>query len=160
MIQEEFARLIFMYQQAAEGKGRSVEDLFAKTLDFIEHLKELLVTGDEEDKKAAQRMLNELHQHMKEHTESLCKGSGLTEEELMVNSDNAANFTPEQWKSLQEAKERLASAAKGLVKAFHTKEEGSKAKETLLSPESLMGKSPEKKEHKGKKTKKSHWMRS
>jgi outer membrane biosynthesis protein TonB len=159
MIQEEFARLIFMYQQAAEGKGKSVEELFKKTLDFIEHLKEILLTGDEEDRQAAQRMLTELHQYMKEHTQAMSKESGLSEEELMTSSENAENFTPEQWKSLQESKERLAGAAKGLSQAFHNKEEPS-VKEKPPSPESLMSKSPEKKDPKGKKPKKSHWMRS
>ena len=73
MIQEEFSRLIYMYQEAAEGKGTSVQEIFQKSLDFIEQLKKQLLTGDEEDKKAAVRMVKELYEYMKNHTKIMCE---------------------------------------------------------------------------------------
>lgn len=158
MLQEEFSRLIYMYQLAAEGKSGSVHELFQKSLEFIEHLKQELVKGDEEEKEAAIRMMRELYECMKAHTQLMCKQAGISEEQLIANSENPSNFTPEQWRNMQESKERLANAGKELVKIYQTQKTLEKA---LPNPESLMSKpSPEKKEKKGKKTKKSDWMRS
>lgn len=160
MIREEFSRLIFMYQQAAEGKGGDVQDIFQKSLDFIELLKQMLIHGDQEDKMAAIRMMKELHQHMRDHTKIMCKKSGITEEELMANAENPANFTPEQWKKMQESKEKLAKEGEDLIKILHA-EKSANEEEKLQSPESLISKeSHKKKDPKIKKTKKSDWMRS
>lgn len=160
MIREEFSRLIFMYQQAAEGKGGDVQDIFQKSLDFIELLKQMLINGDQEDKMAAVRMMKELHQHMKEHTKIMCKKSGISEEQLMANAENPANFTPDQWKKMQESKEQLAREGEELVKILHEQKSASDA-EKPESPESLMSKGPHKKQGpKPKKSKKSDWMRS
>lgn len=160
MLQEEFSRLIYMYQEAAEGKGSSVEELFRKSLEFISHLKQQLVTGDEEDKQAALRMMHELYEHMKRHTKFMCEKAGISEEQLMARSENPANFTPEQWKKMQESKKELAHAGEDLIKLLQSsKPEGGKGK--AETPESLMSKKPSrKKESKKKTTKKSNWMRS
>lgn len=156
MFREEFSRLIFMYQQAAEGKGADVQDIFQKSLDFIELLKQMLVTGDQEDKIAAGRMMKELHQHMQDHIKIMCKKSGISEEQLIANAENPANFTPAQWKKIQESKERLAKEGEELVKLIHTQKS-----EKLESSESLLSKDPHKKKSsKIKKTKRSDWMRS
>ena len=121
MLQEEFARLIYMYQQAAEGKEGSVKELFQKSLQFIEDLKQQLITGDEEDKQAAVRMMSELYQHMRNHTKSMCEKTGVTEEEMAANAENPANFTPEQWQSMQESKLKLAQSGQELVNCFDQK---------------------------------------
>ncbi len=147
MLQEEFSRLIFMYNQAAEGKGTTVQEIFQKSLEFIEHLKEVLIKGDEEDKKAALRMMKELYGHMQEHTKIMSQRSGLSEEKLIADSENPANFTPEQWRNMQESRMELAKAGEDLVKLLHTQEKP--------SPESIKPKAEKK-----KGPKKSKWMRS
>lgn len=158
MIQDEFSRLIFMYQEASQGKMISVEDIFKRTLDFIEHLKEVLVTGDEEDKQAAVRMISELYNCMQELTQTLSRRSGMSEEQLLATAENRANYTPEQWKNIQESKQRMASAGQGLAELLKPEEEASTKPET---PATLMSKSrPAKKGFKGKRAKKSDWMRS
>jgi hypothetical protein len=161
MIQDEFSRLVFMYHEAGEGKGASVEQIFKKTLDFIEQLRQVLVAGDDEDKQAAHRMIAELYKCMQELTQTISKRSGVSEEQLLANSENPANFTPDQWRSMQESKERLANAGKGLAELLE-RDKGLKERVQAQTPESLMSKKPssEKKEHKGKKPKKSDWMRS
>ncbi len=160
MLQEEFARLIYMYQQAAEGKEGSVKELFQKSLQFIEDLKQQLINGDEEDKKAAIRMMSELYQHMRNHTKSMSERSGVSEEEMAANAENPANFTPEQWQSMQESRQKLAQSGQELVKLLRPKESPS-GEENSISPESLMSKpTPDKKEPKKKKSKRSDWMRS
>lgn len=150
LIQEEFSRLIYLYQQAAEGKNVTVQDVFQKSLEFIEHLKEVIRKGDEEDRKAAIRMMNELFEHMQNHTKILCEKTGVTEEELMAKSEDPANFTPEQWRMMQEDKAKLAQSGKQLAELLQ--KPGAQTKADIPSPE--------KKEKKAKKPKKSHWMRS
>jgi hypothetical protein len=158
MIREEFSRLIYMYQEAAEGKGGDMQELFQKSLDFIELLKQMLIQGDQEDKAAAMRMMEELQKHMKDQLKIMSKKSGITEEQLMANAEDPANFTKEQWQKMQETKERLAREGKELVKILHEE----KSDETKpQSPESLVKQeSVKKKAPKVKKAKKSDWMRS
>ncbi len=122
MLQEEFSRLIFMYQEAAEGKGTSVQDIFQKSLDFIQHLKKEVAEGNEEDRQAAVKMMNELYQHMKNHTKTMCDRAGITEEEFIANAENPSNFTPEQWRAMQASREDLAHAGQDLVKLLREKE--------------------------------------
>ena len=122
-LQEEFSRLIHLYQMATEGKLTSVQEVFKKSLEFIEHLKEIITTGDAEDKQAAIRMMKELHEQMKNHTKTLCEVTGLSEEKLLADSENPALFTPDQWRKMQEDKERLAKAGRDLVSAVQETEE-------------------------------------
>lgn len=159
MLQEEFSRLIYMYQEAAEGKGTSVQDIFQKSLDFIQLLKKEVAEGSEEDRQAAVRMMNELYQHMKNHTKTMCDRAGISEEEFIANAENPANFTPEQWRAMQVSRENLAHAGQDLVKLLREKREaaGEVAPGSELMPPKA---TPEKKSSKIKKPKKSDWMRS
>lgn len=158
MIQEEFSRLIYMYQEAAEGKGEDMQVIFQKSVDFIELLKQMLIQGDDEDKVAAMRMMEELQKHMKEQLKIMSKKSGMTEEQLIANAENPANFTKDQWQKMQETKEKFAKEGKELVKILHEEKSN---KDKLQTPESLVTKeSVKKKSPKIKKAKKSDWMRS
>ena len=160
MIEEEFTRLIDLYQQAAEGKAGSVQEIFQKSLDFIEHLKNELATGDEEEKKAALLMIKELYKYMKGHTKMMSQRSGLTEEQLKTRSENPANFTPQQWKNMQESKKILAKAGEDLVKLLQIQKTAMKEGKAG-TPEAMMSKtSPEKKERKKSRARKSRWMRA
>lgn len=150
LIKEEFTRLIALYKQAVDDQNVSVKDLFHRSMEFIEHLKEVIQTGDEEDRKAAIQMMNELFLQMKNHTQTLCERTGITEEELTARSENPDNFTPEQWRMMQEDKAKMTQSGKQLAELMHDHPPGAKAK---APPE-------KKKEHKGRKIKKSHWMRS
>ncbi len=155
MIQEEFSRLIFMYQQSMEGKGND-QELFQKSMEFLGHLKNELAFGDEESKAAAFRMMQELHQYMKEHAKRISQRLGITEEQLAADIENSTNFTPEQWKNIQESKEKGAVAGKEIVKLF--RDEQTKEGKHPPSPEFMA--SSKKKEPKKKGPKKSGWMRS
>ncbi len=158
MLREEFSRLIYLYQQAAEGKGASVQEVFQKSIEFIEDLKKQLKEGDEEDRKAALRMMNELYQHMRNHTKIMCEKAGMTEEQLMAKSENPKNFSPEMWNEMQESKNRLAKAGQDLVQLIQFRPE---PKGALPSPAAMISKdSAARKGPRKKGTKKSDWMRS
>ncbi|MBS0605018.1 MAG: hypothetical protein JSS60_08320 [Verrucomicrobia bacterium] len=159
LLQEEFSRLIYLYQQAAEGKLASVDEVFEKSLEFVEHLKEMIKNGDAEDRKAAIRMMNELYSHMKNHTKTICNKTGQTEEQLMASSENPANFSPEQWQKMQAAKQQLGKSGQELVRLVQEvepkKEVPPSGPASVRPPES-----PKKKIPKGLNPKKSDWKRS
>lgn len=148
MLQEEFSRLIYLYQQASEGKNIPVEEIFYKSLEFIENLKEQIKNGDEEDRQAAIRMMNELYAYMKEHTKRMCEREGISEEQLIANSENPANFSPEQWTKMQETRQKLAQSGQQLVQLIQK------------HPQSQRPNPHDKKEPKKRKGKKSQWLRS
>jgi hypothetical protein len=152
MIQEEFSRLIDLYQQAAEGKGGSIDELFQKSLEFIEHLKKQIATGDEEDRQAGFRMMQELYDCMQAQAKTVAKSMGLNDEQLKANLENPANFTPEQWNKMQESNRRLSKAGEGLLEALQPKDPS--------APAASPSPPPDKKGPKVKKAKKSNWMRS
>lgn len=147
-LQEEFFRLIDLFQKASEGKHVRMEDVFSKSLEFIEHLKEQLRTGDEEDKQEAIRMMKELYQCMKDHTKMTCQREGITEEQLLANAENPAYFSPEQWQRIQETKERLKESSRQMVELVQNRDN------RLSLPSQV------KKERKKKRSKRSQWLRS
>jgi len=159
LLQEEFSRLIYMYQQASEGLLDNVEEVFRKSLDFVEHLKLTIKNGDEEDRAAALKMMRELFSHMQKQTKIVCEKTGITEQQLMANSENPANFTPEQWRSMQEAKGRLAKAGAELSQVIHEKEP---VKQEALPSGPASVRPPESKKKpdvKVKRAKRSDWKR-
>jgi hypothetical protein len=92
-------------------------------------------------------MMKELYEQMQEHTKIMSQRSGLSEEKLIADSENPANFTPEQWRKMQESRIQLAKAGEDLVKLLQVEEKP--------SPESIKPKAEKK-----KGPKKSKWMRS
>ncbi len=144
MLQEEFSQLILMYQKASEGELISVRELFQKSLAFIENLKQQIAKGDQEDKQAAIQMMGQLHQHMQNHTRAMCKKFGMTEQEWLASLDSPENFSPEQWRQMEESKQRLAQSGKELGELLQG--QGPRVEKPSQEP-------------KKKKSKKSDWMR-
>jgi len=156
MLDDDFAELVELYQEASQGKRGSIEEIFQKSLAFIERLKKELVSGDEEDKKAAIQMIQELYKYMKGHSKMLAEKSGMTEEELLKKSGNPANFTKEQWKKLEESKATLKNAGEELSKLLHSQKRGRREKAVHPSPL----KQAETAKKLKKKSKKSKWMQA
>ncbi len=150
MIQEEFSRLIYLFQQASEGKNVTVQEVYQRSFEFIDHLKEVIQTGDAEDRKAAVKMMNELYKHLRDHTKMMCEKSGITEQQLIEKSENPANFPPDLWREMQENKAKLAQSGQQLIQLLQPEE-----KQTLEKKNQASKKTTGK-----KKAKKSQWMRS
>ena len=152
-LQEEFHRLINLFKRASEGQPGTTQDVVYKSLEFIEHIKEQIKTGDEEDKQEAIRMMLALSEQMKAHTKYASEKAGVSEEQLAMTSENPANFTPQQWRLMQECKKKLSKMGSELAQVLH------KDKKTSELPASKSTTS-HKKKGKVKKMKKSQWMRS
>lgn len=145
MLQDEFKRLMTLFQEAADGKAINLEEVFAQSLAFFEHLKHQIATGSQEDKIEAMRLMSEMYQQMIATSRRICETTGMSEEQLVSFAENPDNFTPEQWRAIQASKDQIADSGKDLAKLL----EG-----TQQRPSSSKEKKPP---HKGPK---SQWMRS
>lgn len=155
MIREEFERLIRAFEEGASGKTIDLRDVFAQTMEFFEHLKEMLRTGNVDEKKEALKMMTELYQKMVEETKRVCERSGLSEEQLLAIAENPKNFTPDQWRLIEECKEKIVVAGENLKKTLQPMiEEGGGTKPAAPSPEGKKGASSIRRQGKSK------WMRS
>ena len=149
MLKDEFNRLIKLFQEGAEGKQINLEEVFSQSLEFFQHLKAQMETGNPEEKKEAMTMMAEMYKQMIAETKKISERSGLSEEQLMSYAENPANFTPDQWKQIQESRQKISEAGQDLSKVIQELAKGG----PLPTP------SPKKEEKKGKKSKKSQWMR-
>jgi hypothetical protein len=148
MLKDEFSQLMKLFHEASDTKVVNLEEVFAKSLEFFEHLREQIAKGSPEDKKEALQMMSEMYSQLILESKHISDVAGMTEEQLVSFAENPANFTPEQWKSIQMSKERIADAGSDLAKAIES------LHKTDLPP------SGEKKPPKDKKTKRSEWMKS
>ncbi len=148
MLKDEFNRLIKLFQEGAEGKQINLEEVFGQSLEFFQHLKAQMETGNPEEKKEAMTMMAEMYKQMIAETKKITERSGLSEEQLMSYAENPSNFTPEQWKQIQESRQKISEAGQDLSKVIQELSKGG----PIASP-------PAKEEKKGKKSKKSQWLR-
>ena len=152
MLRDEFDRLVKLFEEGVEGKPINLNDIFSQSLQFFEHLKVQIASGTSDEKKEAMEMMTQLYTHMMEETKKISERSGLSEEQLIAYADNPANFTPDQWRAIQESKDKISRAGSDLAKVIY--EQG-----PLKAPVE-QGKDTKKPPGGGKKHKRSQWMRS
>ncbi|MDR2539457.1 MAG: hypothetical protein LBC45_02425 [Chlamydiales bacterium] len=144
-LKEECQQLSDLFHRAAEGQSIDLQQVFTQSLQFFERLKVELKEEDPQRKQEALAMLMEIYQNMIKDTKLICETSEMTEEQLIAFAENPANFSPEQWLSIQESREKI----------FHAGEDLAKALEQLSNFQT--GKKPH---DPSKKIKKSDWIRS
>ncbi len=152
MLRDDFNQLLKLFQEGAEGKLPNLEEVFSQSLEFFKHLKEQMQKGTPEEKQEAIKMMGELYTQMMAQTKKITEKSGLTEDQLLNFAENPANFTPEQWKAIQDSKQKISEASQDLSKVI----EGLAKKEGSSADDDKKGK----KGHGGKHPGKSDWMRS
>lgn len=145
-LQEECQQLSDLFHRAAEGQSIDLQQVFARSLHFFERLKVELHAEDAHRRQQAMSMLMEIYQHMVKDTKLICENSGMTEEQLISFAENPINFSPEQWLSIQESREKIFQAGQELAKTLEQ-----------LSTSQITSKKPH---DSNKKIKKSDWMRS
>lgn len=146
MLKDEFQRLIRIFQDGAEGKPVNLAEVFSQSIEFFQHLKGQIEKGTPEERKEAMQMMAELYNQMMAETKKITERSGVSEEQLLSFAENPNNFSPEQWKQIQESKQKIAQAGQELSKVMQQLAKG----ETPTKSD----------DKKGKKPKKSQWMRS
>lgn len=93
-----------------------------------------------------------MYAQMIAESKRISERSGMTEEQLVAFAENPANFTADQWSSIQSSKEKIVDAGHDLAKTIEGMVKGSTAGGDHPHPD--------KKHPKDKKPKKSEWMRS
>lgn len=144
-LKEECQQLSDLFRRAAEGQSIDLQQLFTQSLQFFAQLKQELQQEDLQRRQEAMVLLKEIYQHMIKDTQLICEASGMTEEQLIAFAENPSNFSPEQWTSIQESREKI----------FHAGEELAQTLEQLSNPQIK-----KKARDPSKKVKKSNWMRS
>lgn len=150
MLKDEYQRLIKLFHDGGDGKSINLDEVFSQSVEFFQHLKDQIEKGNPEEKKEAMAMMADMYNQMMAETKKITERSGFSEEQLLAYADNPANFTPEQWRQIEESKRKISEAGSDLTKALQEVTKGAP-----VSKE----KAPEE-EKKGKKSKKSQWMRS
>jgi len=151
MLKDEYNRLIKLFKNAEHEKVANLDPIFTQAIELFERLKEQITHGTPEEQEEALHMLNDLHAQMILEAKRLTEKSGFSEEQLIAFSENPSNFSPEQWKTIQDSKNKIAEASQGIAQIFQDLDQ----KEI---PDTKEG--TKKKKHKGKTSKKSQWMRS
>lgn len=150
MLQDEFDRLMGLFESAAEGKPVNMEAIFKQSLTFFEKLKEQMSQGSQEDKMKAVQMMTKMYEQMMVETKKIAARAGMTEEQLTEFAKNPANFSKEQWEKFQFSKGEIEHIGAEII--------GTMKKEERAAPEA-------KKEGKVNKipsphSAKSRWMKS
>jgi len=152
MIKDEFKRLSELLAQAQDIKSVQLEEILKEAVIFFNDIKEGFLKGTPEEKKEMIRMMTELQSKLQDIYKSVAEKSGMSEEELYVYSENPSNFSPEQWKLMQETKNKLFEATRQLYQKIEGKE-----KTEALKNKQDKTKTPSKKPPGSKK---SGWLKS
>ena len=151
MLKDEYQRLIKLFHDGGDGKSINLDDVFSQSVEFLQHLKNQIEKGTPEEKKEAMAMMADMYNQMMAETKKITERSGVSEEQLLAYAENPANFTPEQWRQIEESKRKISEAGVDLSQALQEL--------TKSIPPSSKEKASED-EKKGKKSKKSQWMRT
>lgn len=155
MLKDEFNRLSQLFHGAAEGKEVNLEEVFKESLQFFEHLKEQIATGTSEDKMQAIQMMTQMYQQMMAETKRITEKSGMSEEQLAAFAENPANFSKQQWDSLQASRQQIQDVGQDIAKVITNGEGASLAARKSSAPK--VDVHPPSKERKGPHSK---WLRS
>ncbi len=96
--------------------AEKLEKLVHESLKFFDDLKAALESSNEEEKKEAMSIAQELQKRLEEQAEKAYRASGMTKEEISAFTENANNFTKEEWESFKKAKEELFDFQKEVLK--------------------------------------------
>jgi len=157
MIKDEFNHLMNLFAQGADGQPINLEEVFKQSFAFFDHLNIQLQKGSQEEKKEALMMMSEMYTQMMQETKKICEKTGMSEEQLSSYAENPNNFSPEQWASIQEARNKMLSTGKNLAQSVSSLDNTGADKPDPSSSSSIR---EEKEKKVSKKTKKSQWMRS
>ncbi|MBS0585508.1 MAG: hypothetical protein JSR76_04325 [Verrucomicrobia bacterium] len=137
-MEEDFNRLIEIFNLSQEDKSKVLEEMFALTTAFFDRYKYVMRSGEEEEKKTAQKQMAILEEYLQAENSKTQESLGLSQGEIKELSLNPRNFTQKQWEFLQKVQTRLLE---------------DKEVEASKKP-------PLEDKKKGKNSKKSSWLKS
>jgi len=159
MLKDDFNHLMELFVQSAEGKQVDIQQVFSESLEFFEKLKYRIQNGTPEEKKEAITLMSEMHAKMMSEVRRVCDKTGMTEEQLLSYADNPANFSQDQWRNIQEAKEKMAKTGLDLARAV-TGGKTDTIPSQAAGKEKVSAAEADTKKKSASKSKKSGWLRS
>lgn len=145
-IRKQFNKLYRHFSEQGKGTKVNFEQMMADTMEFFEQVQLELQEGSPEEKKELLEMMEKMYQKLNEESERISEEAGMSEEELMAYSENPDNFTPMQWMLLEHTKKSMKKSGRQITRLLSGEK---KAPSTKAAPKK-----------KGKRAKKSTWMRS
>ncbi len=127
MLKQEFAELLAIFDLAAEGNLPNLQEVFGRSMQFFDHLKNTMQKGTQEEQREGIKMLTELYQHLLKEAEKISKRTGLSEDQLAAFAENPSNYTTEQWQHIQESRDQIRAMGGSLMKALEAAGKGGKS---------------------------------
>jgi hypothetical protein len=147
-MEENYKRLLDLLSQDAISKSANLDEVVREAYQFFEGVKQVFQTGTPEEKQEMIRLMREVYTKLATQSQKITDKTGMSEEELLNFSENPNNFSPEQWRLMQEVKKKMSESGRQISTIIRGK------------PSKTPG---EHKAPKGKKPRKPHkdqWMRS
>ena len=145
MLKDDFEKLYDLLSRSVEDKSLNLNEVLKESVHFFDELKEELPKAPPSERKEMARMMQQLYAKLQEVYKIIAQRAGMTEEDLYTYSENPSNFSPDQWRLIQDTKQELFESTRQL----HSKVEGKGA----TAPK-------QEKKPKTPKAKRGHWMKS
>lgn len=127
-MKEQYEKLFQLIDKANDIKSFNLEDVLKEAVVLFDALRKEYPKASKEEKQELIEMMNKLYKHLQEMSKKMSEKTGMSEEEVASYSENPSNFSPEQWRIVQESKEKLTSS----VQRF-----GSTLRETMPKKEPI-----------------------
>lgn len=112
MIHEEYERLLGMLEKGTSSDGVPLEEILKEAVAFFERLRSEFPKAEKEEREEMVHMMTKLHAQLQEVAKKTAESAGMSEEELNAFSEDPSNFSPEQWRLVQETKRKLYDSAR------------------------------------------------
>jgi hypothetical protein len=112
MFKREYEKLLALLEQSADAEKVSLEEILKEAVLFFESLRKEFPSAPKEEREEMIQMMSHLHAKLQEISKSTAEASGMSEDELAVFAENPSNFTPEQWREVQQTKRKLYDSAR------------------------------------------------
>ena len=103
----EYERILQLLMQEEGGDKLPIEELMKLVLDFTDRYQALMKTGTDNEKAKIQEQMDEVKAKIQEQAEKKQEQIQLTQEELQAMGRDPKNFTKEQWKILERARQEI-----------------------------------------------------
>lgn len=157
-MKDEFKRLMSLLTQHQDGKGVNLNELLRASTAFFKDLQTSFLTADQADKKEILHMVNEMYAAMAAQAREISKTTGMSQDDIAEYVQNPDNFTPEQWKMLQETREKISSSSKEISEYLRSLAEAGAAAQPENLKENSETQTPKKKST--ARTKRDKWMKT
>lgn len=126
MLRDHFEKLLQVFVKGAQGKELDLTTLLKETTAFFEEAQKELKSASPEEQKVIFAMMDEMYKKLQEESDRISEKTGMTEEQLMAFSENPRNYTPDQWREIQNTKKKMMQMGRVVGKILKPDEEEDK----------------------------------